>query len=191
MHCRSPQQIRYTWFCELLFSDLGKKLLWTVNLNRNLSKILSMYLLKYLTISDFSYFFKQFPGMFEDIPEMFNDIPRNIWWHSPENNISPTLRVPHISFPVPLFLVLYIAFNLLYCTITDFSDSNISLFLRRHKQTTDNQKTKLLYKIGLNCAVCKVFKNYRMQNMFRIWSSISAKVNNSLSVGRWAGGRWF
>ena len=135
-----------------------------------------MYLLKYLTISDFSYFFKQFPGMFEDIPEMFNGIPRNIY-------IPPTPRVPRISFPVPLFLVLYIAFNLLYCIITDFSDSNISLLLRRHKQTTDNQKTKLLYKIGLNCTVCKVFKNYRMQNMFRIWSSISAKVNNSLSAG--------
>ena len=28
-------------------------------------------------------------------------------------------------------------------------------------------------KIGLNYTVCKVFKNYEMRNMFKIWSSVS------------------
>ena len=40
---------------------------------------------------------------------MFCDIPRNVWRHSPEYNILPILHVPHIPFPVPVFLVLYIA----------------------------------------------------------------------------------
>ena len=43
----------------------------------------------------------------------------------------------------------------------------------------------MLYKIGLNYTVCKVSKNYRMQNMLRIWSSISKQVSNSWSVGQW------
>ena len=58
------------------------------------------------------------PGIFDGIPwniwrhspeclatfsEMFNDIPRNIWQHS------PIPCVPRIPFPVPVFLVLYIA----------------------------------------------------------------------------------
>ena len=42
-------------------------------------------------------------------PGMFADIPRNIWRHSPEYNIPPIPRVPRIPFPVPVFLVLYIA----------------------------------------------------------------------------------
>ena len=65
-----------------------------------------------------------FPGMFGDIPRnvwghspeymatfpgMFGDILRNFWWHSPEYNILPIPRVPRIPFPVPVFLVLYIA----------------------------------------------------------------------------------
>ena len=40
---------------------------------------------------------------------MFRDILRNVWGHSPEYNILPVPRVPHIPFPVPVFLVLYIA----------------------------------------------------------------------------------
>ena len=72
-----------------------------------------------------------FPRMFEDIPRnvqhspeclmtfprIFGDIPRNVWRHSPEYNIPPIPRVPRIPFPVPVFLVLYIArFSLFfYC----------------------------------------------------------------------------
>ena len=73
-----------------------------------------------------------FAGMFGDIPQniwwhspeclvtfpdIFGDIPQNIWWNSPEclatfpglYNILPIPRVPRIPFPVPVFLVLYIA----------------------------------------------------------------------------------
>ena len=74
-----------------------------------------------------------FPGIFGDVPRnvwwhspeymatfpgIFGDIPRNIWRHSPEclvtfpgmfGNIPPIPRVPRIPFPVPVFLVLYIA----------------------------------------------------------------------------------
>ena len=42
-------------------------------------------------------------------PRMFGDIPRNVWRHSSEYNIPPIPRVPRIPFPVPVFLVLYIA----------------------------------------------------------------------------------
>ena len=74
-------------------------------------------------------FSRIFPGMFGDIqrnvwrhsPEylatfsgMFGDIPRNVWGHSPEYNILPIHRVPRIPFPVPVFLVLYIANILLH-----------------------------------------------------------------------------
>ena len=41
---------------------------------------------------------------------MFENIPRNIWRHSPEYSIPPIPCVPRIPFPVPVFLVLYIAF---------------------------------------------------------------------------------
>ena len=41
---------------------------------------------------------------------MFEDIPRNVWEHSPEYSIPPIPCVPRIPFPVPVFLVLYIAF---------------------------------------------------------------------------------
>ena len=72
-----------------------------------------------------------FPWMFEDIsqsvwgrspeccatfPGMFGDIPRNIWQHSPEYNIPPIPQVHRILFPVPVFLVLYIAFTSFLCT---------------------------------------------------------------------------
>ena len=76
-----------------------------------------------------------FPGMFEDIPRnvwwpspeclatfpgMFGDIPWNLWGHSAKYYISTPLisRVPHIPFPVPVFLFLYIAqgFQLLWET---------------------------------------------------------------------------
>ena len=61
--------------------------------------------------------------------------------------------------------------------LSDFSDSSISFIipavLWRHKQTSKNQKIKLLNKIGLNYTVCKVFRNYKIKNMFKIWSSIS------------------
>ena len=65
-----------------------------------------------------------FREIFDDIPQnvwqhspeylstfigMFVDIPQNVWRHSPEYNIPPIPRVPRISFPVPVFLVLYIA----------------------------------------------------------------------------------
>ena len=40
---------------------------------------------------------------------MFWDIPRKVSGHSPEYNIPPIPRVPRIPFPVPVFLVLYIA----------------------------------------------------------------------------------
>ena len=53
------------------------------------------------------------PGIFGDIPRKFEDIPRNVWPHSPEYNIPPIPRVPRIPFPVPVFLVLYIAHYLL------------------------------------------------------------------------------
>ena len=64
---------------------------------------------------------RTFPGMFRYIPRnvwryspecltafpgMFGYISRNVWRHSPEYNIPPIPRVP---FPVPVFLVLYIA----------------------------------------------------------------------------------
>ena len=39
---------------------------------------------------------------------MFGDIPWNVWRHSLEYNIPPIPRVPRISFPVPVFLFLYI-----------------------------------------------------------------------------------
>ena len=69
-------------------------------------------------------YFQIFSGFFEDIPQnvwrhspeclrsfpgVFGDIPRNVWEHSPEYNIPPIPRVPRIPFPVPVFLVLYIA----------------------------------------------------------------------------------
>ena len=69
-------------------------------------------------------YFRIFSGFFEGIPrnvwlhsleylatftEMFEDIPWNVWGHSPEYSIPPIPRVPRISFPVPVFLVLYIA----------------------------------------------------------------------------------
>ena len=43
---------------------------------------------------------------------MFGDIPRNVSRHSPEYSIPPIPRVPRIPFPVPVFLVLYIAQNI-------------------------------------------------------------------------------
>ena len=69
-------------------------------------------------------FLRTFLGMFGNIPRnvwgnspkclatfpgIFEDIPGNVWRHSPEYNISPIRRVPPIPFPVPVFLVLYIA----------------------------------------------------------------------------------
>ena len=69
-------------------------------------------------------FSRTFPGMFGDIPRniwrhspeclvtfpgMFSDIFRNVWRHSPEYSIPPIPRFPRIPFPVPVFLVLYIA----------------------------------------------------------------------------------
>ena len=52
-------------------------------------------------------YFRIFSGLFENIPEMFNDIPRNITFLS-------IPRVPRIMFPVPVFLVLYIAHGILH-----------------------------------------------------------------------------
>ena len=46
---------------------------------------------------------------------MFEDIPRNVWRYSPEYNIPPIPRVPRIPFPVPVFLVLYMAFTFGSC----------------------------------------------------------------------------
>ena len=52
---------------------------------------------------------RTFTGMFGDIPMIVSDIPQNFWRHSQEYNILPIPRVPCILFPVPVFLVLYIA----------------------------------------------------------------------------------
>ena len=58
------------------------------------------------------------PECLATFPRIFGDIPRNVWGHSPEymatfpgmfGNIPPIPRVPRIPFPVPVFLVLYIA----------------------------------------------------------------------------------
>ena len=72
----------------------------------------------------FSPKFFTFSGMFGDnprniwrhspeclvtFPGMFSDIFRNVWRHSPEYSIPPIPRFPRIPFPVPVFLVLYIA----------------------------------------------------------------------------------
>ena len=51
------------------------------------------------------------PECLVTFPRMFEDIPRNVWQHSLEYNISPIPHVPRIPFPVPVFLVLYIALN--------------------------------------------------------------------------------
>ena len=51
------------------------------------------------------------PECLVTFPQMFEDIPRNVWQHSLEYNISPIPHVPRIPFPVPVFLVLYIALN--------------------------------------------------------------------------------
>ena len=40
---------------------------------------------------------------------MFSKISRNVWRHSPEYNIPLIPRVLRIPFPVPVFLVLYLA----------------------------------------------------------------------------------
>ena len=107
-----------------------------------------------------------FPGIFGDIPwnicediprnvwghsreclatflGMFEGIPRNVWPHSPKYSIPPIPRVPRIPFPVPVFLVLYIASTKIYFSkniirfdiqwqvlpgikcITDFQELNI------------------------------------------------------------------
>ena len=49
------------------------------------------------------------PERLRTFPGMFSNIPWNVWQHSPEYNIPPIPRVPRIPFPVPVFLVLYIA----------------------------------------------------------------------------------
>ena len=49
------------------------------------------------------------PECLATFPGMFDDIPRNVGRHSPEYNIPPIPRVPRIPFPVPVFLVLYLA----------------------------------------------------------------------------------
>ena len=82
-------------------------------------------------------------------------------------------------FLVTLFLLTF-SFNLLYWIIIIllFCYSILLLdifyyFLISVKTTKnfDNQRIKL-YKIRLNYTVCKDFKNYRIQNMCRFWSSI-------------------
>ena len=72
-----------------------------------------------------------------------------------------------------LLTVFLLTFHSMYCTVLWL----ISVILLLHysckdKKSSENQKIKL-YKIKLNYTVCKVFKNYRMQKMFRIRSSIS------------------
>ena len=72
---------------------------------------------------------RKFPGTFGDIPRnvrrhsseclaafpgIFEYIPRNVWRHSPEYNIPHIPRIPRIPFPVPVFLVLYIAHQTMY-----------------------------------------------------------------------------
>ena len=75
---------------------------------------------------------RTFPGMFGEprnvwghspeclraFPWMFGHIPRNVWGHSPEYSIPRIPRVLRIPFPVPVFLVLYIAqINRYWCTL--------------------------------------------------------------------------
>ena len=56
-----------------------------------------------------SEYLRAFPGLFERFPRMFGNIPRNVWLLSPEYSIPPIPCVHRISFPIPVFLVLYIA----------------------------------------------------------------------------------
>ena len=52
---------------------------------------------------------QHFPKGLRRLPGIFEDIPWDVWQHSPEYNIPPIPRIPRIPFPVPVFLVLYIA----------------------------------------------------------------------------------
>ena len=61
---------------------------------------------------------------------MFSDILLNVWRYSPEYNTSPSSRVPNISFPVPVFLVLYIAKKKLYCKL--YLSQSYHSYYRRH-----------------------------------------------------------
>ena len=97
-----------------------------------------------------------FSGIFEDIPwniwghfpspkclrtflGMFEDIPQNVWRHSPEYNIPPVPRVPRIPFPVPVFLVLYIAFFYM----TKSLDKNLNVL--RTKRTFKKHFSSQIY----------------------------------------------
>ena len=74
-------------------------------------------------------YLRTFPGIFDDIPRnvlghspecfttfprMFGNTPQNFWRESTEYNIPPIPRVPHILFPVPIFLVFYIVKTNIY-----------------------------------------------------------------------------
>ena len=52
---------------------------------------------------------RHFPECLVTFHGIFGDIPRNVWRHSSEYIIPPIPRIPCILFPVPVFLVLYIA----------------------------------------------------------------------------------
>ena len=51
------------------------------------------------------------PECLRTFPGMFSTIPRNVWRHSAEYKIPSIPHVPCIPFPVPVFLVLYIAID--------------------------------------------------------------------------------
>ena len=84
-----------------------------------------------------------FPGIFEDIPRniwrysaecfrifprIFGNIPQNFWRESPEYNIPPIPRVPHILFPVPIFLVFYIVKTYMWNKTEETMFPHIALF---------------------------------------------------------------
>ena len=51
------------------------------------------------------------PECLRTFPGMFSTIPRNVWRHSVEYKIPSIPYVLRIPFPVPVFLVLYIAID--------------------------------------------------------------------------------
>ena len=114
----------------------------------------------------------------------FDPMNLNLWFWSPLNllySFLPWSQEKRKSFFSYDYILIEFSFNLLYC----------NWFQWGRKQTLESQKIRLVVdKIGLISTVCKLFKNYRMQSMFRIWSSILMQVNSSRSVDRWVRGRW-
>ena len=47
-----------------------------------------------------------------------------------------------------------------------------------------------LFSDDRNYLIMKVFKDQRLQNIFRIWSSVLTQVDDDWSVGWWISGKW-